>query len=397
MSKGKTALLYILLTVFSVAFIFVGNRITSDGAMMFTGQIGSYTDIYIVRVDAVLETNEREYNFGGGQMVTETKIKFSGSVLFGEDKGKTLIAQQSYDDITSAVPTPVRAGDWIFVYLDANISSEYFAGNLFRIRGVIVLALIFFVLLIIFGRFKGVTTILALGFSVMSIFLVFIPAILSGHNIYFWAILICLFTITVMPFYVGGFNKKSIASALGCIGGVAIAGILTFVMNMISRITGAVNDETMYVAFIFPDNPIDLRAITFAAILIGALGATVDVSMSIATSLNEMNENCEESSFSSLWKNGMNIGRDIMGAQTSTLVLAYIGGALSVTLLLVAYQNSIIEMLNLELVIIELLQIIIGGFTILFVIPATALVCALMFEKQGAHKRKKDQVYRIGH
>lgn len=395
MSKGKSALMYIVLFVLSVTFIFVGNRITTDGAMMFTGQTGSYTHRYIVRVDAILETKESVFDFGGGQLMTSTQIKFSSSVLFGERKGDTIIATQTYDDLTSRIPTPVKVGNWIYVYLNANMESSYVAGNLFRINQVAILAAVFFILLIVFGRFKGFTTILALGLSVASIFLVFIPAILSGRNVYFWALLICLFTIIVMPFFVGGFNKKSLASALGCIGGVAIAGVLTYVMNIVTRITGAVDDETSYVAFIIPDNPIDLRAITFAAILIGALGATVDVSMSIATSLNEMNENSERSSFASLWQNGLNIGRDIMGAQTSTLVLAYIGGALSVTLLLVAYQASLLEMLNLELVIIELLQILIGGFTILFTIPATALVCALLFEKQGTER--KETTYRIGH
>lgn len=397
MSKGKTALLYILLTVFSVSFIFFGNRIASDGAMMFTGQIGAYTHKYVVRADKILDISTETITFGGGTDMTTTSIRFSASILFGERKGDTLVVVQSYDNLTSRIPTPVREGDWVFAYLDANATTEYFAGNILRIRQVVVLALIFFALLIVFGRLKGLTTIIALGFSVLSIFMVFIPAILSGRNVYFWAILICLFTITVMPFFVGGFNKKSIASALGCVGGVAIAGVLTYVMNIVTRITGAVNDETTYVAFILSEEPIDLRAISFAAILIGALGATVDVSMSIATSLNEMNENCEESSFGSLWKNGLNIGRDIMGAQTSTLVLAYIGGALSVTLLLVAYQGSLLELLNLELVIIELLQILIGGFTILFTIPATALVCALIFEKRESGATKKGTVYRIGH
>lgn len=395
MSKRKTTLLYVLLTVFSVAFIFFGNRIASKNAMMFSGQIGSYTHKYVVRVDAILEVNEETYAFSSNQSMTVTRVKFSGSVLFGDRKGDTLMATQSYDDLTSGVNTSVQVGDWIFIYLDANAGAEYVAGNIFRINQIIILGIAFFIFLIVFGRMKGLATIVALGFSILSIFLVFIPAILSGYNVYLWAVLICLFTITVMPFFVGGFNKKSLSSMLGCIGGVAIAGILTFIMNSTMRITGSVDEESAFVAAMFVDNPIDLRAITFAAILVGALGATVDVSMSIATSLNEMNEHNENSSFQSLWKNGLNIGRDIMGAQTSTLVLAYIGGSLSLVLLLVAYQNSLLELLNLEIVIIELLQALIGGFAILFTIPATALVCALLFKKQADTQPKGD--YKIGH
>lgn len=397
MSKGKSALLYLLLIVFSVSFIFVGNRIASEGAMMFSDQVGAYTHKYIVHVDTILDVTTETIDFGGGQPATFTQVRFSASILFGEQKGETLIVTQSYDNLTTPFPVQVRPGDIAYAYLNANYGTDYIAGNIFRINYVIVLALAFFILLIVFGRFRGVTTILALGFSVLSIFMVFVPAILSGRNIYAWAVVICLFTIIVMPFFVGGFNLKSLASALGSMGGVAIAGILTAVMNSVTRITGAFDDDATLVALIFPQNPIDLRAITFAAVIIGALGATVDVSMSIATALSEINESSGDTSFKALWKNGLNIGRDIMGAQTSTLVLAYIGGALPMTLLLVAYQGSLLELLNLEMVIVELLQILIGGFTILFVIPTTALVCALLFDKQSQNRSKKNAAYKIGH
>ncbi len=399
MKKKKDAILYVTLLILSVLFIIIGNRWAVKDAVMFQGLTGQYTDRHFVRVDAILSQDETDTVIDGKIFMTDTKIKFSSTIVWGDHKGETLIVTQTYDTLTSRLPTPVRVGDKLFAYLNANVSSDYFAGEFVRIDLLAVVACVFFLLLILFGRLKGLATIVALSLSVLSIFLVFIPSILSGHNVYLSAIIICLYSIVITPFLIGGFNLKSISAAFGSIGGVAVAGVITAFLNSALRITGVVDEETMQVAFILSE-PIDLRAITFAAILIGALGACLDVSMSIASSICEMREASGRSDFKSLLNSGMNIGRDIMGTQTSTLVLAYIGGSMSIVLLLVAYQSSVLEMLNLEIVIIELLQALIGGFTILFTIPATAIVSALMFSqgnKEGGETEQDEPKQRPEH
>lgn len=376
---------YVLLTAFAALFILIGSRYATKNAVMFTGQTGERMETFVTRVDLVLETTENENVFGDSFSITETTIKYAATVLFGEHKGESLVAYQSYDDYTSRIPTPVRAGDWVIVYEQEHAQYQYTSGDIVRVNEIIIVSAIFFILLIVFGKLKGVATVIALAFSVLSIFLVLIPAILSGFNIYASAIVICIYTIIITPFYIGGFNVKSSASAFGCIGGVALAGILSYALNKLMRVTGAVDEETMAVAFI-REPAIDLQAIVFAATLIGALGACLDVSMSISSTIYEMKELSEKDSFSQLFASGAKVGWDIMGTQISTLLLAYIGSSLSVTLLLVAYQNSLLELLNREMVIIELLQSIIGCFTILFTIPMTAFISSLMFSRR---KRKR--------
>ena len=402
----KNRLLYLLLLIFSVALVVVGNRVASDGAKMFLGQTGVQTERRIVRVDAVLSVDEKQTEIGDAFTMTETNIQYTGTVLFGEDRGEAIAAHQTYDSMTGRLPTPVEKGDWVFVYLTPGTTNDYYTGEFVRLKILIPAALIFCVLLIVFARFKGFSSLLALGLSVLAIFLVFVPAILAGRNVYLWAFFVCLYSIMITPFFIGGFNRKSTASALGCIGGVAVAAALTALLNQLMKITGSVDEDAMMVSFIL-EEPIDLRAIAFAAILIGALGATLDVSMSIASSMYEMTEMTPDVGIKRLTAYGMNVGRDIIGTQISTLVLAYIGGSLSVVLLLVAYQASVIEMLNLEIVIIEMLQALIGAFTILFTIPATAAVCGIMFGNRGGggdRRRKKrrarkpqPQSFRIGH
>lgn len=135
-----------------------------------------------------------------------------------------------------------------------------------------------------FGRSKGLKTILSLVFTCLAIFVVFVPAILAGYNAYFVSIITCLFTIAMTLALVSGPSRKSLSAALGCAGGVMVAGILSFFMDHVMKLTGYLNDETMYVSLLNESSPIDLRAIIFAAIIIGAMGATMDVAMDITSS-----------------------------------------------------------------------------------------------------------------
>jgi len=382
-------LLYIALIAFSASFILVCNRITSSGALMFQSQIGNFEAIYIVRVDAVLSVSEEEQMIGDVINVSETQVRFSSTVLFGGHKGESLMVTQYYDNVTSRSQIAVKEGDWIFAYQTEG-SSDLYTGEFFRLHFILILFAIFVLLLVIFAKFKGLSSIIALMFSVLGVFLVFIPAILSGRNIYLWAMLICLYTVTINPFFIGGVNAKSLSSAIGCTGGLAVAALLTLLLNSLLNITGSLDEDNMLLQFILEDHIIDLRAVTFAAILIGALGAAIDVSMSIATAISEFNDSEERATpFSALLRYGMNIGRDIIGAQTSTLVLAYIGSSLTVTLLLVAYQNSVLEMMNLEMIIVEILQMLIGGFVILFTIPATAFICGMLFSRREGRTQRR--------
>jgi len=162
-----------------------------------------------------------------------------------------------------------------------------------------------------------------------------------------------------------------------------VAGILTLIFNRQMHITGMTDEDAFFVLTMNPDFVMDLRGILFAGILIGAMGATMDVAMSIASSLSELLELNPDMKFHAILKSGMNIGRDIMGTMANTLILAYVGGSLNTIMLLLTYQNSLGQMLNLEMIATELLKSVCGSIGILFTIPITAIMTAIL------HHRKK--------
>ena len=154
------------------------------------------------------------------------------------------------------------------------------------------------------------------------------------------------------------------------------------------KLTGYLNDETMYVSLLNEANPIDLKGIVFAAIVIGAMGATMDVAMDISSSLFEIHRKVPEISYSHLVQSGFTIGRDIMGTMANTLILAYIGSSLTTVLLYASYQASLSQLLNRELIIVELLQALSGSIGILCTIPISAFIASALccLHKCNSHK-----------
>ena len=104
-------------------------------------------------------------------------------------------------------------------------------------------------------------------------------------------------------------------------GGVGIAGIITVVSSRMMQMTGMTDDDSLLIYVMNPDKPIDLRAILFAGIIIGALGAVMDVGMSISSSLAEIIAQVPHITFGGILKSGFTIGRDIMGTMANTCLL----------------------------------------------------------------------------
>jgi uncharacterized membrane protein len=151
-------------------------------------------------------------------------------------------------------------------------------------------------------------------------------------------------------------------------------------------LTGIVDENSRYLANLPLETPINLKAIMFAGIIIGAMGAIMDVAMSISSSLWEVKEKARIINFETLFRSGLAIGRDIMGSMANTLILAYIGSSLSVVLILSVYNNSLLSLFNTEMIVVEILQALAGSLGILFAIPLTAFFCSIIYLKREKSK-----------
>lgn len=240
---------------------------------------------------------------------------------------------------------------------------------------------IFCILTFIIARKNGLKALISLLMTLTFIVKIFIPMISKGNSPIFWAVITCIFSTFITTLFITGFSKKTFIVILGTTSGVLISGFLSYYFTDVMRLTGYSDAETLSYAHIIMN--INLKELISAGVIIGSLGAVMDVAVSIASSINEIYENNSKIEFRNLFIAAMNIGNDIIGTMINTLVLAYIGSSI-LTLLLVYLQSSdypLIRILNYENIVIEILRAICGSIGILIVIPFTAYIGARIYKR----------------
>ena len=374
--KNKQSAYQIIAVFVSALLIFLAYLgIVGDGTIFKGTMEGETVKCRVIRVTDVNVQNVS----GENEFVT---VSFRAQALNTSLRGKTLDVVQEIDKTYAFSPKQVEQGDTILVesYTQDGELLYYF-GDFVRITPLLWLLAIFCVLVICFSKMQGLKTVISLGFTCLSVFTVLIPAILNGHNIYFWSITVCVY-ITVMTLcIISGFNVKSLCAGIGCVCGVLASGLIVLIMDKFLNMTGLLEEESVYLIQLYPDNPINLKAIIFAMIIVGAVGAVMDVSMSISSSLYELKTKSPDISPKELMKSGFTIGRDMMGTMANTLVLAYIGSSLTSVLLLAAYNASIEQVVNKEMIVAEILQALAGSMGMLLTLPLTSAVCAMIYLK----------------
>ncbi|WP_202710761.1 YibE/F family protein [Sporosalibacterium faouarense] len=243
----------------------------------------------------------------------------------------------------------------------------------------IILAL-FAILLIVIGKMKGLKSLITLSVTAFVVLKVMLPLFLKGYNP-IWVTVLSAFFITVITFVIiGGLNIKSISAIIGTLGGVLIAGTLAYVIGKTARLTGLSSEEAHMLMFIPQNIDFNFQGLLFAGIIIGALGAVMDVAMSVASSMFEIREINPDISPTELMKSGMNVGKDIMGTMSNTLILAYTGSSIPLILVFMAYEASLVKILNLDLMATEIIRSIVGSIGLIITIPITSLATGLILK-----------------
>lgn len=375
----KNLIVYISTIVLSILYIvLLGNLFCKDLDLFQNSD-----DIVKAKVIEIIDTDLNEYKIGN-ETYKQTTIYFKAKLLSGDDKGEIVEAAQQINDLYAGQQEEIVEGKRILLMeMNGTNEADYIMTEYVRTDYLLVLGIIFVIFLVVFGYKKGINTIISLVFTCLSIFVVFIPAVLSGHNIYLWSIITCLFVIVMTLLLINGISKKTLCSMIGCVAGIFLTALLTIIMTKIMHLTGLVDEQSYYLQLADTSQPFDLIAMVFGGIIIGAVGAIMDVAVSLSASLLEVYEKAKDKdkNIKSLMKSGITIGRDMMGTMSNTLVMAYIGSSLSTTLLLLIYSGSLIELLNREMIVVELLQIMVGSFGLLLTIPLTSLICSLIYCK----------------
>ncbi len=274
----------------------------------------------------------------------------------------------------------LKVGDKINVI--TNNDDSYYFHSYEKSSSIILLLIIFMICIIVLGKIKGLKALISLIITILLIIFAFIPLLLKGYSPVLLSIITCIMATVITFIITNGFTKKTTIAIIGVIGGLLVAGIIAYIFSELMHLTGSSGESEQMLYYIPGNKGFDLKGLLFAGIIIGALGACMDVAMEITSSLTEIKYHNNEISDKSLFKSGLNIGKDIMGTMVNTLILAYTGGSLSTLLLFIGFNKDVNSIINLESISTEILRAISGSMGLLFTIPITIGVFILLNKKK---------------
>lgn len=320
------------------------------------------------------EEIENDWFFQGRQMLTVEILtgKFQGHVQEIENT----FTGNPYRDLD------VKEGDQIILLLelDEGRLQDVHLNGIARDRHIYLLAAVFILVVILIARVKGLKAIITLVLMGFVILRWLLPLILKGYNPLLLTVLFASLITVVTLIIVSGINTKTAAAMLGTIGGVLTAGLVAWLFGNAAQLTGF-SEEAQMLYFADLDFNLDMRGLLFSGIIIGSLGAVMDVAMSISSAIAEVRRANPLLTFKGLFQSGFNVGKDVLGTMVNTLILAYAGGSLPLLLLFMANDMAYMSIINLDLVATEVVRSLAGSFGLLIAVPLTAVAASLLMSK----------------
>lgn len=236
------------------------------------------------------------------------------------------------------------------------------------------LAAAFLGLVILYGRRKGVAAAAALIVTLLNVVFLFMPMLINGIPAIPAAIIVVLLSTLYTMVVLNGWCQKSIIATVCCTACTAFAGLLAWVVGRFGGISTLNTPEVENLLFITENTNFRIDNLLTAGILIASMGAVMDTCMSIVSSLFEIKDRNPGITARQLLQSGMNIGKDIMGTMTNTLILAFVGSSLNLIVIYYMYCIPAISLLNSDFIVVEAVKGLIGSMAVVVSIPIAAVM-----------------------
>lgn len=326
----------------------------------------------------VLSTNESAVHSTG--LIKQGSQTCTIKILNGTFKGQQIEAvnyltgRLEFDKIFAV-------GDKAFVLLEKSDKNEIIFVNMidhYRLNLEGILILIFMICLIAFSGSTGVRTIISFIFSLVCIWKLLIPMLLKGYNPMIVSLAIGISISVVTLILVAGFTKKAYCAILGSLCSSLFTGFLAIIFGNIFKIHGAVmpwSESLLYAGY----ENLNLTLIYQSAIYLSCSGAILDLSIDISAAISELVDNKPDISSKQIFISAMNIGKSIVGAQSTTLLLAYMGSFITIMMVYMAQGTPLLSVLNSKAIASEILHTFVGCIGLVLVSPITAIICSYFY------------------
>ena len=241
----------------------------------------------------------------------------------------------------------------------------------------------FCLLLVLFGGWVGIKALLSFVFSCLAIWKLVIPLVLRGWSAD-WVIFGTVAILTaVIVGLVAGLSRKGLAAFVGSAAGVLAALGMAHLFGKLMKINGATMPYVQTLLYSGQEK-ISIPDIFIGAMILAGSGAMMDLAMDIASGVEEVARHNPRLPFRELAASGLRIGRSVVGTMTTTLLLAYSGGYITLLMVFAAQGTPVMDFLNTPLVAAEAVKTLIGSFSLVLVAPLTALAAGALFAGRKA-------------
>ncbi len=294
-------------------------------------------------------------------------------LLEGAEAGKIVTIENDY--------LSLRIGERFYVmhiYSALDERDYYSVSDPYRIPTLALFGLLFLACLFLFGGKQGIRGLLALVASLFFIFYLLLPGILAGYSPILVALGVASVIIVAGSYITHGFNRTTTAAVIGMLITIGITGLLAYFAIDSARLTGYADEESVYLSF-NTRGVIDFVGLLLGGLLIGLLGVLYDAAISQAIAVEELWNVGPHLTRREVYKRGLRIGREHIGALVNTLAIAYVGASLPLLLLFsLSSSQNLITTINQELFATELLRTMIGSTGLILAVPITTLVAVYM-------------------
>lgn len=334
------------------------------------------------KVTAVLSDNAQEdFENAEGRRVGDQELEIQ--ILSGDHKDE-IMTVTNY--MSALFNVDVQQGDRIIVRIMTDENGSYYASVFNYDRGIVLggFLLIFFILLATLGGKKGLGALAGLLLTLGCIWFILIPCLLRGVPAIPVTIVVSAVSAAAGLIFLNGYSKKTFCAVCGCVGGVLVSGIAAAVVGSLSPMNGFNMQEAENLILYGADQGLKVSGLLVCGVLISALGAVMDVALGIASSVWEMKEQNPDASVGSLFRSGMQIGKDAMGTMANTLILAFAGSSLNMLILVQTYDIPFLQLINTDSIALEVVQSVAGSIGILLTVPLVAFISARLM----AHRKR---------
>ena len=364
-------LIYLLFVCVFAVFVFKLNQVEKTELVVRTGQTFEKAEVTEILQDN-LDSN--------GTRVGEQKVHVK--LLTGARKGEELDVTSSSGYLFGAACTVgMKVVVMQSVAGETTIASVYSQDREWVIY---IFALLYLLALCVIGGKQGIKGCLGLIFTFFCVIFVYLPLVYLRFSPFWAAVFICFLTTLVTMYLIGGPTKKTCAATLGTLAGVVLAGLSAWCFSKASGISGYNVSDIETLMTLWNTNRIQVGGLLFSGLLISCLGAVMDVAMSISSAIDEIYKQNTSLTRKELFKAGMRVGRDMMGTDSNTLILAFAGSSVSTLLLDYAYDLPYQQIINSNNIGIAIMQGLAGSFGIVLSGPLTVLICTVLFHKNEA-------------